>query len=152
MTSEMKKQILNEYFDYNGKRYYWGTRFTMNYKNKEVTAQFNGRSEFGKVSVIIDKYPEYGFKNPTITLFKEDDFIAAIVRILPISWNDEMEAKKKYVKDSDMPEIVIGWILYVFIMCLLIIFKDAWLGWIAVTIFFFKWRHKKKEEEGVYFD
>ena len=61
MTSEMKKQILNEYFDYNGKRYYWGTRFTMNYENKEVTAQFSGRSEFNKVSVIIDKQTELDF-------------------------------------------------------------------------------------------
>lgn len=152
MTSEMKKRIQSEYFDYNGNRYYRGTRFIMNYENKEVTAKFNSRTKFNEISICIDKCPEHGIINPILALVEEKDFITAIVKILPINWYDEMEAKKKYVKDSDMPEIVIGWILYVFIMCLLIIFKDAWLGWIAVTIFFFKWRHKKKEEEGVYFD
>ena len=46
MTSEIKKYIKNSgYFDYNGKRYYRGTRFIMNYKNKEVTAQFNSRTK-----------------------------------------------------------------------------------------------------------
>ena len=153
MTSEIKKYIKNSgYFDYNGKRYYRGTRFIINYENKEVTADFTSRTKFNEIGICIDKCPEYGIKNPILTSVEEKDFIASIIRILPTNAYDEMEAKKKYVKDSDMPEIVIGWILYIFIMCLLVIFKDAWLGWIAATIYFFRWRHNKKEEEGVYFD
>ena len=153
MTSEIKKYIKNSgYFDYNGKRYYRGTRFIMNYENKEVTADFTSRTKFNEIGICIDKCPEYGIKNPILTSVEEKDFIASIIRILPTNAYDEMEAKKKYVKDSDMPEIVIGWILYIFIMCLLVNFKDALLGWIAATIYFFRWRHNKKEEEGVYFD
>ena len=63
----------------------------------------------------------------------------------------EFERKKHYLKESEVPEIIYGWVMYIFIMCLLVIFKHAWAGWIAATIYFFRWK-KKKLKEAYYYD
>lgn len=139
----------NECFNYNGENYRVGTRFIMNYEDKEVTAHFLNRSVCDDSLVVLI---ENGLEYQTITSVKEENLKDMIIEILPINWYTEMKIKKKYVKDSDMPELVIGWILYIVIMLILLIFNDRIIGWIFVTTFFFAWRHKKKEEEGVYFD
>ena len=144
-----KKNVKNECFNYNGENHRIGTRFIMKYNDKEVTARFLNRFDSDNTLGILI---ENGLERQTITLVKEENLKEVIVEILPINWYTEMDMKKKYVKDSDMPELVIGWIFYIVIMLILIIFNDRIIGWIAVIIYCFKWRHKKKEEEGTYFD
>ena len=73
-----------------------------------------------------------------------------IIEIVNGNYYDELETKKRYRKDSEIPIVQAGWVIYIFIMCLLIIFKDAWIGWIAATLYFFNWRSKKIKEEYYY--
>lgn len=40
-------------------------------------------------------------------------------------------------------EVFYGWIFYIFIMLVGIIFIDKWLIWIGVTVLFFLWRSQK---------
>ena len=54
------------------------------------------------------------------------------------------------VKDSDIEGLPIGWLWYVFLMGISVIFKDAIGLWIFITIVFFGWRAKKKKERGTY--
>lgn len=150
MNKKVKKYIKSDYFDYNGNRYYIGTRFIINYKNVHVTAHFIGKSF--KDQNIIDIIIDNGLKYPTMTSLKESDFQKMIIEILPISWYDEMERRKKYVNDSDMPELIIGWMLYIFIMVGSSIFNGREYGWILITVLFFWWRHNIKEECGAYYD
>lgn len=146
---DIVKNIKNQYFIYDGDKYRAGTQFIMEYKGKEVTARFMNRLSPDSIDVVL-----IGDKQEILTMMsiKDDDLNEKIIRILLTNWYDEMEMKKKYLKDSQMPELVVGWILYIVIMLILIIFNDRIIGWIAASVYFFTWRYEKKEKDGTYFN
>lgn len=143
----------DEYFNYNGVQYYTGTKFTMKTEpyGEIVEAVFEGK---GKDSLLVSYYarnPSYNMCNYTI-LVKEDWLADHIVELLEGNYYVELESRKRYIKDKDIPELFCGWILYLIIMVVLFIFKDRWLGWTAATVYFFYWRHKIKKENYYYED
>lgn len=146
---DIVKNIKNQYFIYDGDKYRAGTQFIMEYKGKEVTARFMNRLSPDSIDVVL-----IGDKQEILTMMsiKDDDLNEKIIRILLTNWYDEMEAHKRYLKDSQVPELAIGWVLYISIMLILLIFNDRIIGWIFVSAYFFSWRHKKKEEVGTYYD
>ena len=58
--------------------------------------------------------------------------------------------QRKRLKDSQIPGIMIGWLWYIFIMAITIIFKEAIGIWIIASVVFFNWRKNKIEKEGYY--
>lgn len=145
----------NDCFDYKGVRYYAGTKFKMNhpmFPSLKVEAVFNGYSWDNEqvISAFYYDYNSMGNVRKNGISIKKADIDDAILEICDGNYYDELEAKKHYRKDSEVPIVKMGWIMYIFIMCLLVIFKDAWMGWIAATWFFFTWRHKKLKEEYYY--
>lgn len=56
----------------------------------------------------------------------------------------------KQLKDSQIPGLMLGWIWYIVIMAVGVIFKEAIGIWIIASIVFFNWRKKKIEKEGHY--
>ena len=54
------------------------------------------------------------------------------------------------IKDSKIPKLAIGWIWYIFIMFVAIIFNSSIVIWIVASIVFFSWRRKVIKKEGYY--
>ena len=56
----------------------------------------------------------------------------------------------KTKNDIEINGLFIGWVWYIFLMGLSIIFKGAIVFWILYSVIFFKWRAKKIKKEGTY--
>lgn len=130
---------MNNYFQYNGVCYSSGT-----------------------VVSIVDKYIKYYSHKMSFLKCNEDKylfitleedgsgFIKSINKncvnkviesvIYPV-YVKNYEGDKR--KDSDDIDVIIGWGWYIFIMILFAIFRYGFIGWVAVSITFFKWRNKK---------
>ena len=148
MSKEYYEEHKNVYFDYKGVRYYAGTKFKKRaYGDTTVDAVFTRR--FGREFWFRYKFP--GRSDIKIDRCSEKDFYDNHVEIINDSDISVFERKKHYLMESEVPEIVCGWIIYILVMCGITIFKHAWAGWIAVTIYFFRWK-KKKLKEAYYYD
>ena len=53
-------------------------------------------------------------------------------------------------KDCDIDGMFLGWVWYIFLMAVSIIFKSAILLWVIISVVFFNWRAKKIKKEGMY--
>lgn len=146
----------DEYFDYNGVRYYTGTKFTMKTEPYErvVNAVFRGASSHNK-NLFVVMYEDYNFSGGRCQYsinVNADWFSDHIIEITEGNYYAELESRKRYIKDKDIPDLFFGWIIYLIIMAILVIFNDRWLGWIGASFLFFRWRHKIKEEHYYYED
>ena len=54
------------------------------------------------------------------------------------------------IKDFQITNLFFGWVWYIFIMIVLVLFKNAIFGWILISIIFFSWRHDVLKKEGYY--
>lgn len=131
-----------DYFIVNGKKYYTGTVFITKDIVKEVEAAF--------IYYDIDK-SKYVYKIGNCTMHAHTK----------IFWNNFVSVTDK--KDNkvhapvirkrnefDIDGLFLGWVWYIFLMLISIIFNDAIGLWIFFSIVFFSWRHKKIKEEGTY--
>lgn len=142
------------YFEYNGVKYYVGTKFKMKepkYKANVVEAVFYGADIFfdGELSIM---YEDWNF-GKTCRYFihvKPEDLPDKIIEIVEGNYYTELEARKRYVPDSKIPELFFGWIIYLIAMAVITLFNDRWLGWIAVSIYFSYKRNKIKKENYYY--
>lgn len=161
----------HEFFTYNGAKYYFGTKFKMKIKHEYgfdqiVNAAFKGYSNvsdgcysnklFIVYNTTLDEAENYKFKNGLQyrngIYMSEEELGEAIVEIFPVNYYTEMETRKKYWKDTDDLNLVAKWGMYIFAMLWTSIMNGRVLGWIALTIIFFAWRHKYKEENCVYYE
>lgn len=148
----MNKDI---YFEYNGVKYYVGTKFKMKepkYKANVVEAVFYGADIFfdGEFSIM---YEDWNF-GKTCRYFihvKPEDLPDKIIEIVEGNYYTELEARKRYTPDSKIPELFFGWIIYLIAMAVITLFNDRWFGWIAVSIYFF-YKRKKIKEENYYYE
>lgn len=142
----MNKDI---YFEYNGVKYYVGTKFKMKepkYKANIVEAVFWGTDIFfdGELSIMYEDW-NFGKMCRYFIHVKPEDLPGKIIEITEGNYYTELEARKRYTPDSKIPELFFCWIIYLIIMAILFIFKDRLIGWIAVSIYFFYKRKKIKE-------
>lgn len=136
--------MMQNYFIVNGKKYYSGSIFILNCNGKQMEASFicydpertryiykiNGRN----YNVL-----EQTFKNNFITITdKIDSRVSA----------PAMKTKR----DRDISGLPLGWLWYIFLMLISVIFKGAICIWIFISIVFFNWRSKKIKEEGTYIE
>lgn len=169
--SEYYKEHHHEFFVYNGSKYYCGTKFKMKVKHKYgfdqiVNAVFKGYSNYtggcygGKLFVAyntpLDEAEDYKFKNGLQyrngIYMSEEELQEAIVEIITGNHYVEFEARKKYCKDTDDLNLMAKWGMYIFSMIWGSIFNGRVFGWILITVIFFVWRHKYKEENCVYYE
>ena len=137
--------VKDHYFDYNGIRYYAGTRFKTKYKSSIVPAYFRAWCDHDQNLCWVQV--EYPCTGRTVGIWiPREEMADHIIEIVEGNHYEERSTKVRYFKDSDITELFFGWIIYLVIMAILFIFKDRWLGWIAATIYFFNWRKKIKEE------
>lgn len=148
LTMKLPGVTYYDYFEYYGKRYQIGTVVMLN-------EPYN--SKFSRTETIIFKHckdcgTDYYYISSKCNLNKDivwhklsvspDKFIKEIVENPSISMN-MLQKPVQYERDFENEEVKFGWFIYIIVMLGLIIFKDAWMGWIAVTIYFFRWRKKK---------
>lgn len=142
----MSSKHLN-YFEFKGEKYYVGSwvKLKADPKTGMKIAKDCDRakiidysiSDDGKDVYTISFYEEwvdgyYGMCIPE----KAEDFIEEVE---PITEPPEAQ----FYKDTEVDDVVYGWIIYLFVMAVGTIFKDAIGIWIIASLIFFPWRKKK---------
>lgn len=136
----------NDYFDYNGVRYYAGTRFTTDHDYyTNVPAYFRGWSSYNPNDCEVTMTIGPRKCQKTIWISREE-MAEHINEIVEGNYYVEREAKTRSLKDSQIPELFFGWIAYIAVMLVFSIFKDRLGIWVVATCYFFHWRNKIKEE------
>lgn len=139
-----------DHFEYQGKRYPLGTVVMLQ-------EPYNSRwSGFYNTEVtILDHCLDCGKENYCISngYNLNKDIIYHTITASPDKWIKEIVKNPKtvvatkiepqYEKDSENDDVKFGWVLYILAMLFLLIFKDRWIGWIAVSAYFFTWRRNK---------
>jgi hypothetical protein len=136
--------MFQNYFEINGVKYYTGTVFVTNHMGKQVEATF--------VSYNTEK-SRYVYKIDAKTwLIGKDSFWRNFVDITEKVDTTVRTPVVKRMKDFDINGMFIGWVWYIFLMAISVIFKDAIWLWILISCVFFSWRSKKIKEEGTYIE
>lgn len=155
----MNDGVMCDYFDYNGIRYYTGSKFKCN--------NFLGTNVafFPEVEITFIKYNKKSdkcFVHSNIAgcdfIFSLDTFTTNIVGVIEQKSREVMDnINEKYKNDKSYyhwvedgedcyrakpEELVIGWILYIILMAIATIFNGNIGLWILITIVFVKWRTK----------
>jgi len=135
--------MVNNYFDFNGKRYYTGTVIIVtDHLGKQVEATF--------ICYDVD-HASYVYKvNNCRWRLKEEHFRRALVAVTDTAHSDVRLPVVKKKNEFDIEGMFLGWLWYVFLMALSIIFKDRIGLWIMISVIFFSWRSNKIKKEGMY--
>lgn len=161
MNAEMIKQVKDHYFEYNGQRYYAGTRFTMKKRNGLDKGRTIVEATFlsyvnGNRNHLYVSYKDMCVKSLVganrIVIVNGDEMDDIVIDIISGNYYTELTSSKKYCDDSVIPELVVGWPLYIFCMVGSSIFNGRVGGWILITVLFFWWRHKLKTKEYYYYE
>ena len=136
------------YFIVDGKKYYTGTVFkTKHYGDAAFVCTYYPKHMKGVY--IVYRIISTGQERWTpVDMFKEDVFVC----ITGAVDSETKMPKTKYMKDSDINGLSIGWLWYITLMLFGVIIKGCVIWWIFISIVFFSWRYKKVHEEGTYID
>jgi hypothetical protein len=137
------------YFEYKGVKYYTGTEITL-FQNPYSTSAASDYAYFlfyDTDSNIVWYKMRFTGQNRGCSM---KTFLKYLNNITGnVNLNIHMPQTKQ-LKDSQIPKLFIGWVWYIFLMCLLFIFKDRLVGWAILSWAFFSWRSKVIAEEGYY--
>lgn len=137
------------YFIVNGNPYYTGTMFIINNYGKQVEATFICYNiDTGQYIYIMKN----GKGNDCKCRVHEKYFYDHLISITnKVNQNACMPIEKRR-KDSQIDGLFLGWMWYIFLMLISIVFKEALGLWIFISIVFFKWRSDKIKKEGTYIE
>lgn len=141
-----------DYFTYQGEDYLLNTMVRLTDKGKNQL-----RTEYRETQIVGHCMTDNGkhyyryvrawvYNNGTkravtdISCTSPDEMIEAIV--VPARKIDNANNKQEYYKDYEVGGVLAGWVLYIAIMIFLLIFKEFYIGWFFVSIYFFTWRKK----------
>lgn len=133
----------SNYFTVNGKRYYTGTIFVVNYYRRKMEVTFicynteNSDYIFKDCNGCVYMYPYSWLKMNIVAITDKINPKAHMPRLIQLS-------------DSDIDGMMTGWLVYVSLMVLSIPFKDVIGLWVFLTIAFFQWRRNKIKKEGTH--
>lgn len=132
------------YFIVDGEKYYTGTVFIIKDGGKPSEASF----------ICYDTdHLRYIYKIKGCTWYVDpENFQRWFVAV-----TDKVDEKvhmpvTKTKKDTEIDGLFIGWMWYIFLMAISVVFKDAIGLWIFISVVFFSWRKKKRKEEGTYIE
>ena len=150
------------YFYYNGVKYPTGTEFLMNLEpdaNGKVHQRvctflfYNKKYDVYVSEYIPSSNSIYGTNQPQyICRLNREKFYANFAGVTGSTNSKYKPLETKQKSDSQIDGMVIGWMWYIAMMIVVTIFKQRVLGWIALTIIFFVWRHSKIKKEGYYYE
>lgn len=132
------------YFEHNGKMYYTGTVFIIKDMGKEAEAKF----------ICYDTdHAKYVYRINSCTWHVHEKWFREnfVMVTDKVDLNVHMPVVKKF-KETEIDGLFLGWIWYIFLMLVSVIFKDAIGLWIIISVVFFSWRSKKIKEEGTYIE
>ena len=130
------------YFIVNGAKYHTGSIFIIKDMGKNVEASFlyydtDKQRYFYKIKDCVWNVDNKNFWRMFVsTTDKRDESMRA--------------PTTKTKNDIEIPGLFIGWVWYIFLMAISVIFNGAIFFWILYSVIFFKWREKKIKEEGTY--
>lgn len=136
--------MYQNYFIVNGGKYCTGTIFIIKDRDKQKEASFICYDTIHSLLI-------YKIENCTYRAYNKyfyDHFITVTNKIDPSA---RMPISKQ-MKDSKVDGLFLGWIWYIFLMTISVIFKDVIGLWVFISIIFFSWRHKKIKKEGTYIE
>lgn len=159
----MNNGVMCNYFDYNGTRYYTGSKFKCNNFLK-INFQL-----FPEIEIT---FIEYNKKSSTCRIcsnvaicefeFQLSIFVNNIICVISPNTKEVVDQiNKKYKNDKKYynwvengedcykakpDELIIGWMWYVFLMAITTIFNWNIGLWVLTTIVFVRWRKKKIKE------
>jgi hypothetical protein len=148
------------YFLYQGVRYYSGTTIIVKENDKISRRVFNTKATFIYYDTERDKY---AFSiNGCTNIYPKQDFDRVFVGVtedvvckqdandLMNKWIHTQENKKHTLTEELSVEgMFVAWVWYVFIMAVAIIFNDRIGIWLFASIIFFNYRKKKLKEAGL---
>lgn len=136
------------YFIYNSHKYYTGTIIKIkSFANGEITEK---EATFLYYNTDNDCYM-YTLGNKHLSVHS-DIFWSNFINVTDKLNSSAHMPIEKHFKDTEVDNLFIGWIWYILIMLIAVIFKSAIFIWAITTITFFKWRKKKIKEEGTYYE
>lgn len=159
----MNNGVMCDYFEYNGIRYYTGSKFKCNnfvktnvqlFPEIEVTfVKYNKKSNICRIRSNVAMC-EFEFALSTFT----DNIICVTcpkTKEVVNKTNEKYENDKQYyhwIEDGEdcykaKPDgLAIGWMWYIFLMAIAAIFNGVLGLWALITFDFVKWRKKKIKE------
>ena len=143
--------MLQNYFVYNGKKYYSGTIIKIKYYQDIEEVVFLGyRPERNEYAV--------NFYTDRTVWYKENEFYKKLIEITEkinnyyVNWVQEKERqthpKLTASSEVNIDGMLIAWMWYIFIMLVAIIFKECIGIWILTSVVFFSYRNRKLQERG----
>lgn len=137
------------YFVYNGKRYYAGSEIKIRdslYKDPV----YNHLATFHYHDLEHDNYFYRMHNTGTTFVDKGDLFFKKLCGVSKEADGSIGAPQEKQLKDSQIPRLAIGWVWYIFIMLVSLIFNGRFVIWTIASIVFFRWRKEVIKEEGHY--
>ena len=132
------------YFLSNGEKYYTGTVFLALHNGKPIDATF----------IYYDTdYRKFLYKiNSCTYVVSENEFGKRFIAVTDKVDNTVNPPIKKRMKDIEIEGLFFGWMWYIFLMSISLIFNGKIYLWILISLVFFSWRANKIEKEGTYFE
>ena len=131
------------FFEYNGKKYYTGTVVKAKFAHKGHNRQYvflaydktcnNYICQQGDFKLRM--YPDYFYNQWLAEVTNDMDATA-------------QAPKEKLKNDANIDGLLFGWILYIFLMVISTIFVDRVMMWIIWSVIFFAYRSSAREKEG----
>lgn len=143
--------MIQNYFIYNGKKYYSGTVIKIEYYQGIKEVVFLGyRPERKEYAVSF--YPD------RTVWYRENDFYKELIDVTDtvnnyyVNWaqkeEERLHPKLTVARELNIDGMLIAWSWYLFIMLVSVIFKDCIGIWILASVVFFNYRNKKLKERG----
>ena len=134
--------MYQNYFVVNDTKYYTGTVFLVKNMGREEEASFvcydlTRKKYVYKINDCKYHMDEITFQNRFIGITDKANHEVRVPTI-------------KTKKDTEIGGLLLGWMWYIFLMVISVIFKDAVGLWIFISIVLFSWRSRKIKEEGTY--
>lgn len=136
--------MYRNYFVVDGEKYYTGTIFTLNEMGKEVEATF----------ICYDtEHNRYIYRIDGCTWRSSDKYFQKFF----IAVTDKRDSKehmpvKKKMNEFNISGMFLGWVWYIFLMLIIVLFRERIGLWILTTAVFFSWRSNKIKKEGTYIE
>ncbi len=153
---DIKKPRRRYYFDYKGKRYYYGQKIKINRGTEVVKAMF----EYCTFSPQTGKrYYVYQILSSAGTCTEENKFFnEVLVEVLDDEKNEYEQSVKEAIErakrgptfkdEMNIDGLAQAWILYIIAMLVSVVLNDRLTAWALSTAIFVRYRNKKLRETG----
>ena len=138
----MNQDRFQNFFYYNGVKYYTGTIIIVNDYGKHAEATF----------VCYDtQRSKYVYKVKECTWHAHSNYFQRVLIEVTDKHNPNVQLPSvEKCSDIQIKGLLGGWLIYAFLAVLCIFAKQGFVYLIFISIGFFMWRNKKIKEEGTY--